>query len=86
MLQTETFNCDPTDVTVKFKVDSVRFISRLKPQFAKFKMKALNKIEDTSTKDTNMKVLRRKTSLHAHLSVTAHVTAMMKLQCDYNLV
>ena len=57
MLKTETYNCDPTDVTVKFKVDSKRFISRLKPRYAKFKMKAVNKIEDISTKDTNAKVL-----------------------------
>ena len=57
MLKKETYNCDPTDVTVKFKVDSMRFISRLKPRYAKFKMKAVNKIEDISTKDTNVKVL-----------------------------
>ena len=86
MLQTETFNCDPTDVTVKFKVDSVRFISRLKLRFAKFKMKAVNKIEAISTKDTNIKVLEKETSLNANLSVIARVTAMMKLQCDYTLV
>ena len=54
MLQTETYNCDSTDVTVKFKADSMRFISRLKHLYAKFKMKAVNKIEDISTKDTNV--------------------------------
>ena len=86
MLQTETYNCDSTDVTVKFKVDSMRFISRLKPRYAKFKMKAVNKIEDIPTKDTNVKVLLRETNMHAHLLVTAHVTAMVKLQCDHNLV
>ena len=86
MLQTETYNCDPTDVTVKFKVDSMRFISRLKPRYAKFKMKAVNKIEDIPTKDTNVKVLLRETNMHPHLFVTAHVTAMVKLQCDHNLV
>ena len=86
MLQTETYNCDSTDVTVKFKADSMRFISRLKHLYAKFKMKAVNKIEDISTKDTNVQVLMRETYMQANLSVTAHVTAIVKLQCNHNLV
>ena len=48
-------------------------------------MKAVNKNGDISTKDTNVKVLLRETHMLALLFKTAHVTAMMKLQCDHNL-
>ena len=48
-------------------------------------MKAVNKNGDISTKDTNVKVLLRETHMLALLLKTAHVTAMMKLQCDHNL-
>ena len=48
-------------------------------------MEVVNKNEDISTKDTNVKVLLRQALMLALLKKTAHVTAMMKLQCDHNL-
>ena len=48
-------------------------------------MEVVNKNEDISTKDTNVKVLLRQALMLALLNKSAHVTAMMKLQCDHNL-